>query len=183
MQGAAQGLRDDCSIRPCLQWIKSPESQANATIFLSKFYGRAGLINLINSGAEDLRPAIFRSLLYEACGRLVNPMYGSVGLLWSGSWHLCQAAVEAVLKGPHHSGLLRGRRPKTRGLLPRGRDLFLRHPPRLQGGHSLAPIWPGRGGWPRRCLPPQGQPGHPHPLQAPGWELQQARQRRRLIIS
>lgn len=26
-------------------------------------------------------------------------MFGSVGLLWSGSWHLCQAAVEAVLKG------------------------------------------------------------------------------------
>lgn len=26
-------------------------------------------------------------------------MYGSVGLLWSGSWQLCQAAVEAVLKG------------------------------------------------------------------------------------
>ncbi|CAA7402135.1 unnamed protein product [Spirodela intermedia] len=94
-----KGCGDDCSIRPCLQWIKSPESQANATIFLSKFYGRAGLINLINSGAEDLRPAIFRSLLYESCGRLVNPMYGSVGLLWSGSWHLCQAAVEAVLKG------------------------------------------------------------------------------------
>lgn len=44
-------------------------------------------------------PAIFRSLLYEACGRIVNPIYGSVGLLWSGSWHLCQAAVEAVLKG------------------------------------------------------------------------------------
>lgn len=29
----------------------------------------------------------------------MNPIYGSVGLLWSGSWHLCQAAVEAVLKG------------------------------------------------------------------------------------
>lgn len=43
--------------------------------------------------------AIFRSLLYEACGRIVNPIYGSVGLMWSGSWQLCQAAVEAVLKG------------------------------------------------------------------------------------
>lgn len=54
-----KGCGDDCSIRPCLQWIKCPESQANATIFLSKFYGRAGLINLINSGAEDLRPGSF----------------------------------------------------------------------------------------------------------------------------
>lgn len=43
--------------------------------------------------------AIFRSLLHEACGRIVNPIYGSVGLLWSGSWQLCQAAVDAVLKG------------------------------------------------------------------------------------
>lgn len=42
---------------------------------------------------------LFRSLLYEACGRIVNPINGSVGLLWSGSWQLCHAAVEAVLKG------------------------------------------------------------------------------------
>ncbi|MED6160738.1 hypothetical protein PIB30_054172 [Stylosanthes scabra] len=94
-----KGCSEDCSIRPCLNWIKSPDSQANATIFLAKFYGRAGLINLINAGPDHLRPAIFRSLLYEACGRIVNPIYGSVGLLWSGSWQLCQLAVEAVLKG------------------------------------------------------------------------------------
>jgi Lateral organ boundaries (LOB) domain len=43
--------------------------------------------------------AVFRSLLYEACGRVVNPIYGSVGLLWSGSWPMVEAAVEAVLKG------------------------------------------------------------------------------------
>ncbi|RDY04026.1 LOB domain-containing protein 41 [Mucuna pruriens] len=94
-----KGCSEDCSIRPCLEWIKNPESQANATVFLAKFYGRAGLMNLVNAGPEHLRPAIFRSLLYEACGRIVNPIYGSVGLLWSGSWQLCQAAVEAVLKG------------------------------------------------------------------------------------
>ncbi|KAL4384435.1 hypothetical protein GQ457_15G015460 [Hibiscus cannabinus] len=94
-----KGCSENCSIRPCLQWIKSPESQANATVFLAKFYGRAGLLNLVNAGPEHLRPAIFRSLLYEACGRIVNPIDGSVGLLWSRSWHLCQDAVEAVLKG------------------------------------------------------------------------------------
>ncbi|KAL4367941.1 hypothetical protein GQ457_05G005620 [Hibiscus cannabinus] len=94
-----KGCSEDCSIRPCLQWIKSPESQANATVFLAKFYGRAGLLNLINAGPHHLRPGIFRSLLYEACGRFVNPIYGSVGLLWSGRWQLCQAAVEAVLQG------------------------------------------------------------------------------------
>lgn len=46
-----------------------------------------------------LNAAIFRSLLYEACGRIVNPIYGSTGLLTSGNWQLCQAAVEAVLNG------------------------------------------------------------------------------------
>uniref|UniRef100_A0A1J3I5B1 LOB domain-containing protein 41 n=1 Tax=Noccaea caerulescens TaxID=107243 RepID=A0A1J3I5B1_NOCCA len=94
-----KGCSEDCSIRPCLAWIKSPEAQANATVFLAKFYGRAGLMNLINAGPDDLRPGIFRSLLHEACGRIVNPIYGSVGLLWSGNWQLCQAAVEAVMKG------------------------------------------------------------------------------------
>lgn len=42
---------------------------------------------------------MFKSLLYEACGRIVNPINGSVGLLWSGDWAKCQAAVEAVLEG------------------------------------------------------------------------------------
>nr|GMC73923.1 LOB domain-containing protein 41-like [Ipomoea batatas] len=94
-----KGCSEKCSIKPCLQWIKSPDAQSNATVFLAKFYGRAGLLNLINAGPEHLRPAIFRSLLYEACGRIVNPIYGSSGLLWSGNWQLCQAAVEAVLGG------------------------------------------------------------------------------------
>ncbi|XVF02267.1 hypothetical protein REPUB_Repub04eG0161300 [Reevesia pubescens] len=94
-----KGCSENCTIRPCLQWIKSPDSQANAILFLAKFYGRAGLLNLIEAGPENLRPAIFRSLLYEACGRVVNPVYGSVGMLWSGNWAECQAAVDAVLKG------------------------------------------------------------------------------------
>ena len=51
-----KGCTDDCSIRPCLQWIASPESQAHATVFLAKFYGRAGLMNLINAGPDHLRP-------------------------------------------------------------------------------------------------------------------------------
>ncbi|XP_062212180.1 LOB domain-containing protein 40-like [Phragmites australis] len=95
-----KGCSEGCTIRPCLQWIKTPEAQANATVFLAKFYGRAGLLNLLAAaGADHLRPAVFRSLLYEAAGRIVNPVYGSVGLLWSGQWQACQAAVEAVLKG------------------------------------------------------------------------------------
>ncbi|GLU04747.1 hypothetical protein SLE2022_218790 [Rubroshorea leprosula] len=94
-----KGCSTNCIIRPCLHWIRSPESQANATLFLAKFYGRAGLINLIEASPEHFRPATFRSLLYEACGRVVNPMMGSAGLLWCGDWNQCQAAVEAVLNG------------------------------------------------------------------------------------
>ncbi|KAL9229230.1 hypothetical protein vseg_004717 [Gypsophila vaccaria] len=94
-----KGCSDDCAIRPCLNWIKSSDAQAHATVFLAKFYGRAGLLNLLNAGPDHLRPAIFQSLLYEACGRVVDPVYGSVGLLSTGQWHHCQLAVDAVLKG------------------------------------------------------------------------------------
>ncbi|XLR36467.1 hypothetical protein HN51_045817 [Arachis hypogaea] len=40
-----------------------------------------------------------RSLLFEACGQTVNPLNGDVGLLWTGNWYMCQAAVETVLRG------------------------------------------------------------------------------------
>lgn len=46
-----------------------------------------------------LLAALFQSLLYEAAGRTVNPVNGAVGLLWTGNWHVCQAAVETVLRG------------------------------------------------------------------------------------
>uniref|UniRef100_A0A0D6RB68 LOB domain-containing protein n=1 Tax=Araucaria cunninghamii TaxID=56994 RepID=A0A0D6RB68_ARACU len=96
-----KGCSDACILRPCLQWIKSAESQANATVFLAKFYGRTGLMNLISNGPQHSRPALFRSLLYEACGRILNPIYGSVGLLWSGNWAVCQAGVESILQGSY----------------------------------------------------------------------------------
>lgn len=60
-----KGCGEDCTIRPCLQWIKSPESQAHATMFLAKFYGRAGLINLINAGPNHQRPGIQILLLWK----------------------------------------------------------------------------------------------------------------------
>ncbi|KAJ8449633.1 hypothetical protein Cgig2_005655 [Carnegiea gigantea] len=47
----------------------------------------------------SIRLSIFRSLLHEACGRIVNPVHGSAGLFSTGSWEICQAAVEAVLSG------------------------------------------------------------------------------------
>ncbi|KAF7817444.1 LOB domain-containing protein 38-like [Senna tora] len=90
---------DECVLRSCLQWIHSPAAQAHATLFLAKFFGRTDLISFISSVPLTTRPALFQSLLYEACGRTVNPVNGSVGLLWTGNWHVCQAAVETILAG------------------------------------------------------------------------------------
>ncbi|KAJ7559721.1 hypothetical protein O6H91_04G097800 [Diphasiastrum complanatum] len=89
---------DKCNLRACLQWIDTPEAQAHATVFVAKFYGRACLFSFINVVQETQRPALFKSLLYEACGRTINPVFGAVGLLWSGKWDICHAAVETVFR-------------------------------------------------------------------------------------
>lgn len=52
-----------------------------------------------HSLCAGVHAALFQSLLFEACGRTVNPVHGAVGLLWTGNWHLCQTAVETVLRG------------------------------------------------------------------------------------
>ncbi|KAK7330971.1 hypothetical protein VNO77_25178 [Canavalia gladiata] len=98
-----KGCSESCILRPCLQWIESAEAQGHATVFVAKFFGRAGLMSFISNVPENQRPALFQSLLFEACGRTVNPVNGAVGLLWTGNWHVCQAAVETVLRG----GMLR----------------------------------------------------------------------------
>lgn len=94
-----KGCSESCILRPCLQWIDSADAQGHATVFVAKFFGRAGLMSFITAVPENQRPALFQSLLYEACGRTVNPVFGAVGLLWAGNWQVCQAAVETVLKG------------------------------------------------------------------------------------
>lgn len=94
-----KGCSESCILRPCLQWIDTPESQGHATVFVAKFFGRAGLMSFISNVPHNQRPALFQSLLYEACGRTVNPVSGAVGLLWTGNWHVCQAAVDTVLRG------------------------------------------------------------------------------------
>ncbi|KAI4326039.1 hypothetical protein MLD38_031392 [Melastoma candidum] len=94
-----KGCSDSCILRPCLSWIDGSDSQGHATVFVAKFFGRAGLFSFISAVPEPQRPALFRSLLFEACGRTVSPVHGAVGLLWSGNWRICQAAVETVLRG------------------------------------------------------------------------------------
>ncbi|EYU36370.1 hypothetical protein MIMGU_mgv1a0268241mg, partial [Erythranthe guttata] len=89
-----RGCSENCILRPCLDWIETPQAQGNATLFVSKFFGRSDLMSFIAAGG-----ALIQSLLFEACGRTVNPVNGAVGLLSSGNWHICQAAVETVLAG------------------------------------------------------------------------------------
>lgn len=120
-----KGCSDTCILRPCLQWIEGAEAQGNATVFVAKFFGRAGLMNFISAVPENQRPALFQSLLYEACGRTVNPVFGAVGLLWCGNWHINQLAVEAVLKGNSLQPFISGLKP-TQGEMPlNGTVLFL----------------------------------------------------------
>ncbi|XP_044509411.1 LOB domain-containing protein 38-like isoform X1 [Mangifera indica] len=94
-----KGCSENCMLRHCLQWIDGPQAQANATVFVAKFFGRAGLMSFISAVPETQRPALFQSLLYEAVGRTVNTVSGAVGLLLTGNWHVCQTAVETVLCG------------------------------------------------------------------------------------
>lgn len=94
-----KGCNDNCILRQSIQGIETSQAQANATVFVAKFFGRAGLMSFLSSVPDSQRPALFQSLLFEACGRTVNPVNGAVGLLWTGNWHVCQAAVETVLRG------------------------------------------------------------------------------------
>ncbi|XP_022940004.1 LOB domain-containing protein 39-like [Cucurbita moschata] len=94
-----KGCSEACVLRSSLHWIDSPESQGNATLFLAKFFGRSDLLSFISAVPHHQRSALFQSLLFEACGRTVNPVSGAVGLLSSGNWHVCQAAAETVLRG------------------------------------------------------------------------------------
>ncbi|URD98821.1 hypothetical protein MUK42_30482 [Musa troglodytarum] len=94
-----RGCSATCILRPCIQCIDGAGAQAHATAFVTKFLGRSTLLSFLSSVPLPRRPAAFRSLLYEACGRTVNPVTGATGLLWTGNWHLCQAAVATVLGG------------------------------------------------------------------------------------
>ncbi|KAM7276480.1 hypothetical protein ACFE04_018346 [Oxalis oulophora] len=135
-----KGCSDDCVIKPCLQWIKSAESQANATLFLAKFYGRAGLINLLEASSTELRPVVFKSLLFEACGRNINPINGVLGLLLSDNWDKCQAAVDAVLiKGSPTITFSPSDASESQLTIPPLKSFDIRHIPKEPNQNSESP--------------------------------------------
>ncbi|XP_031389834.1 LOB domain-containing protein 38-like [Punica granatum] len=94
-----KGCSEQCVLRQCLRGVVGPQAQANATLFVAKFFGRATLLSFVSAVPEPHRPALFQSLLFEAVGRTINPVGGVVGLLWTGNWQLCQSSVETVLQG------------------------------------------------------------------------------------
>lgn len=94
-----KGCSENCMLRQCIEWMEDPQAQAHATVFVAKFFGRAGLLSFINGVSETQRPALFQSLLFEAVGRTINPVNGATGLLLAGNWKVCQSAVETVLRG------------------------------------------------------------------------------------
>ncbi|XVF45000.1 hypothetical protein PTKIN_Ptkin02bG0170400 [Pterospermum kingtungense] len=94
-----KGCSENCMLRQSLQCVDNPQAQAHATVFVAKFFGRAGLMSFLSSVPQPQRPALFQSLLFEAVGRAVNPVSGAVGLLWTGNWNVCQSTVETVLRG------------------------------------------------------------------------------------
>jgi len=67
-----KGCGEDCAIRPCLEWINTPQAQANATLFLAKFYGRAGLVNLIDSAPQHNGPGKFNIYVYFIFGKIIG---------------------------------------------------------------------------------------------------------------
>ncbi|MFQ6657877.1 hypothetical protein Gotur_027366 [Gossypium turneri] len=84
-----KGCSENCMLRQSLQCIENPQAQAHATVFVAKFFGRAGLMSFLSSVASPQRPV----------GRAINPVSGAVGLLWTGNWNVCQSAVQTVLQG------------------------------------------------------------------------------------
>lgn len=54
-----KGCSENCILRPCLQWIESSEAQGHATVFVAKFFGRAGLMSFISGVPDNQRPGKF----------------------------------------------------------------------------------------------------------------------------
>lgn len=51
-----KGCSDSCVLRSSIDWIESPKAQAHATVFVAKFFGRAGLIASLSGVPQDQRP-------------------------------------------------------------------------------------------------------------------------------
>jgi hypothetical protein len=53
-----KGCSEGCVLRPCLQWIDAADAQGHATVFVAKFFGRAGLLSFISAVPDAQRPGM-----------------------------------------------------------------------------------------------------------------------------
>lgn len=51
-----RGCSEKCALRPCLEWIDTPQGQGNATLFVSKFFGRSDLMAFITAVPDTKKP-------------------------------------------------------------------------------------------------------------------------------
>ena len=51
-----KGCSEACILRACIEWIQTAEAQANATLFVAKFFGRADLMSFISDVPNHQRP-------------------------------------------------------------------------------------------------------------------------------
>lgn len=56
-----KGCNEACVLRPCLHWIEAAESQGHATVFVAKFFGRAGLVASLAAVPLHHRPGAYIS--------------------------------------------------------------------------------------------------------------------------
>ncbi|KAI4966112.1 hypothetical protein ZWY2020_046459 [Hordeum vulgare] len=81
-----KGCGEGCTIRPCLSGSGAPDAQANATVFSPVLRPRRAAQPPRRCPRRRPPPAALPLAAHEACGRMANPVYGSVGLLWSAQW-------------------------------------------------------------------------------------------------
>ncbi|GAA0162746.1 hypothetical protein Leryth_024887 [Lithospermum erythrorhizon] len=87
------------SSNPCLNWMNSSVLQDSAVTILAKFYNPKEVLDILCHTPQHRRAGVLVCLLYEVCGRLLDPENGLEGLFRSGHWEKCYYAVRAILKG------------------------------------------------------------------------------------
>lgn len=89
-----KGCSESCILRPCLQWIESADAQGHATVFVAKFFGRAGLMGFISAVPEYQRAGSYLSILILSFSSAhctyrhtyPNPLFTAVPMLQEASF-------------------------------------------------------------------------------------------------
>jgi hypothetical protein len=68
-----KGCSEACVLRPCLQWIDAADAQGHATVFVAKFFGRAGLLSFISAVPDAQRPGMQTYMLPSFPSSLSRP--------------------------------------------------------------------------------------------------------------